>query len=80
MDRLAQAKCKRSPTGAHHWWIYGSPTKLQSYCKDCGREGPQFKGVFDSTLFAQSVQHAAATRAQAKEAALHTAYDDHGRL
>lgn len=79
MDRLQQAKCSKSPTGAHWWSIYGHGANPLAYCIYCGR-GRRFEAVFSAKLFDYSEQHAAATRAQAKEAALHTSYNDLGKL
>jgi hypothetical protein len=80
MDKLQQAKCRVSPTDAHHWWIYGKPSKLQSYCIHCGREGPQLQGVYGEELYDYGQQQSANLRAQAKEAALHTTHDSGGKL
>ncbi|KKL45415.1 hypothetical protein LCGC14_2355890 [marine sediment metagenome] len=80
-----RAKCRVSPPdcicgdGAHHWKIWGHGANPLAYCIHCGR-GRKFQAVFGASLFEHSEQHAAATRAQAKEAATHTSYDSHGRL
>lgn len=79
-----RAKCRLSPTdcicsGSHHWRIHGIGANPQAYCIHCGR-GRTFQAVFDKRMFEYSKQHAATIRAQAKEAALHTSYDSHGKL
>jgi hypothetical protein len=85
MDRPQQTKCHASPSdcicgdGAHHWWIYGRGANPQAYCVHCGR-GRTFQAVFGARLFDYGEQKAHDIRAQAKEAALHTSYDDYGKL
>lgn len=74
-----RAKCRLSPTGAHHWKIHGTGAEPLAYCIYCGR-GRTFQAVFGAKMFQYSEQHAATIKAQAKEAALHTAYDSQGRL
>jgi len=78
-----RAKCHLSPPdciciNAHHWRIYGQGANPLAYCIHCGR-GRRFEAVFGATLFDYGEQRAHAIRAQAKEAALHTSYDSHGR-
>ena len=85
MDSLQErSKCHASPLdcicgdGAHHWWIYGPGANPLAYCIHCGR-GRRFEAVFGATLFDYGEQRDHDIRSQAKEAALHTSYDSHGK-
>lgn len=68
--QLQKAKCRLSPTGAHHWNIYGHGANPLAYCIHCGR-GRTFQAVFGASLYDYGQRQSAAIRAQAKEAALH---------
>ena len=69
MDKVAQAKCSESPTGAHHWMLPGSGAIVQGPCKYCHQMSRPHQGVYGylwegkgrvSTLEAQSLMHSQA--------------------
>lgn len=65
MDRLKQAKCNESPTGAHHWMIPGVGQHPLGRCKFCSEE-KEFQGVYGSENWEAQRRHTQVLRRSTK--------------